>query len=74
MKNKMEITISSYNNHIPKRDGNVSFSEWTNEYKRHIRFIFEIFRRELPEIKDTRENYIKLSKSLYKYSSRVNIS
>lgn len=70
----MYITISSYNNHIPRRDGKVAFTTWVNEYERHIRFIFEIFIISLPDIKDIPENYIRLAKVLYRYSSRVNIS
>lgn len=70
----MNITVSSYNNHIPVRDGKTSFPNWVAQYDRHIRFIFEIFMNELPEIEDTNENYIKVAKTLYKYSSRVNIS
>ena len=68
----MYITISSYNNHIPKRDVKVAFTTWAKEYERHIRFIFEIFINALPDIKDTPGNYIKLAKILYRYSSRVN--
>lgn len=70
----MNITISSYNNHIPVRDGKTSFSNWVTQYERHLRVIFEMFLNELPEIEDKEENYIKMAKILYRYSSRVNIS
>ena len=70
----MNITVSSYNNHIPVRDGKISFPNWATQYEKHIRTIFEMFLNELPELTDSRENYIKVAKTLYRYSSRVNIS
>lgn len=62
-------TISSYNNHIPHRDVDTSFKIWLNVNERHIRIIFEIFLVELPEIADTRVNYIKFARRIYKKSS-----
>ena len=64
-------TISCLNNHIPMRDSHTSFQDWLKIYNYHVRNIYMMFREELPDIKDTQSNYIKIANMIYNMSSRV---